>query len=159
VARSSELRDDPLDGEKARRHHLASRKDWGADQAAREVPMICQQSALYIEWITLVVEGAGIAVILIGAVVAFVAFMRNVVLLGDRDAVAAFLSDLGRSIALGLEFLVAADIINTVAIEPSLDSVAVLAGIVAIRTFLSFSLEVKIQGRWPRPGKGNRAEG
>jgi uncharacterized membrane protein len=50
---------------------------------------------------------------------------------------------------LGLEFLVAADIINTVAIEPTLDSVIVLAGIVLIRTFLSWSLEVEIEGRWP----------
>lgn len=48
-----------------------------------------------------------------------------------------------------LEFLVAADIIRTVAITPTLESVAVLAGIVLIRTFLSFSLELEISGRWP----------
>ena len=66
---------------------------------------------------------------------------------------------MGRSILLCLEFLVAADIINTVAIEPTLESLAVLAGIVIIRTFLSFSLEVEIEGRWPwqrataRPGE------
>lgn len=62
---------------------------------------------------------------------------------------AAFRSNLGRSILLGLEFLVAADIINTVAVEPSVQSLIVLAGIVLIRTFLSFSLEVEITGRWP----------
>ena len=60
-----------------------------------------------------------------------------------------FRSSLGRAILLGLEFLVAADIINTVAVTPTLLSVAVLAGIVIIRTFLSFSLEVEIEGRWP----------
>jgi uncharacterized membrane protein len=68
----------------------------------------------------------------------------------DRDqAIATFRSNLGRAILLGLEFLVAADIINTVAVTPTLLSVAVLAGIVIIRTFLSFSLEVEIEGRWP----------
>lgn len=68
----------------------------------------------------------------------------------ERDeAVASFRSSLGRAILLGLEFLVAADIINTVAVTPTLLSIAVLAGIVIIRTFLSFSLEVEIEGRWP----------
>jgi uncharacterized membrane protein len=56
---------------------------------------------------------------------------------------------LGRSILLGLELLVAADIIRTVAITPTLESVTVLAVIVLIRTFLSFSLELEITGRWP----------
>ena len=55
---------------------------------------------------------------------------------------------MGRSILLGLEFLVAADIIGTVAIEPNLNNLAVLAGIVLIRTFLSISLEVEIEGHW-----------
>jgi uncharacterized membrane protein len=56
---------------------------------------------------------------------------------------------LGRSILLGLELLVAADIIRTVAVAPTYDSVGVLAIIVLIRTFLSFSLELEITGRWP----------
>ena len=56
---------------------------------------------------------------------------------------------LGRSILLGLELLVAADIIRTVAVTPTLESVTVLAVIVLIRTFLSFSLELEITGRWP----------
>jgi len=55
----------------------------------------------------------------------------------------------GRSILLGLEFLVAADIIRTVAVQPSVQNVAVLGLIVLIRTFLSFSREVEIDGRWP----------
>src|SRR5262245_45495334 len=54
-----------------------------------------------------------------------------------------------RSILLGLEFLVAADIIRTVAVQPSLENVAVLGLIILIRTFLSFSLEVELDGRWP----------
>lgn len=81
------------------------------------------------------------------------ALIRFVLMMSRRqagdDAVAGFRSELGRSILLGLEFLVAADIINTVAVEPTLGSLAVLGGIVLIRTFLSFSLEVEIEGRWP----------
>ena len=56
---------------------------------------------------------------------------------------------LGRSILLGLELLVAADIIRTVAVTPTFETVGVLAIIVLIRTFLSFSLELEITGRWP----------
>lgn len=63
--------------------------------------------------------------------------------------VANFRSGLGRSILLGLELLVAADIINTVAVEPTIESLLVLASIVLIRTFLSFSLKGEIDGRWP----------
>jgi uncharacterized membrane protein len=56
---------------------------------------------------------------------------------------------IGAAILLGLEVLVAADIIRTVAVAPSFESAGVLAVIVAIRTFLSFSLEVELEGRWP----------
>ena len=57
--------------------------------------------------------------------------------------------DMGRAIVLGLELLVAADIIRTVAFTPTMDSVLVLALIVAIRTFLSWSLALELEGRWP----------
>ena len=60
-----------------------------------------------------------------------------------------FREQLGRSILLGLEFLVAADIIRTVAVTPDARSVAVLGGIVLIRTFLSFSLQLEVTGYWP----------
>ena len=96
------------------------------------------------------IELIGVAIIAAGAVVTLLIFFYHLVRRGDLDkAVANLRSDLGRAILLGLEFLVAADIINTVAIEPTLDSVIVLGGIVLIRTFLSFSLEVEIEGRWP----------
>jgi uncharacterized membrane protein len=96
------------------------------------------------------VELVGIAVILIGAAISAVMFAAALAKPERRDgAYKGLRSNLGRSILLGLELLVAADIINTVAIEPTLTSVAVLAGIVAIRTFLSFSLELEIYGRWP----------
>ena len=101
-------------------------------------------------------ELAGIAVVVVGAIFALVKFGLNVTglrrtekLAGDRDAVSSFRKTLGRSILTGLEFLVAGDIIRTVAIEPTLDNALVLGLIVLIRTFLSFSLEVEIDGRWP----------
>jgi uncharacterized membrane protein len=68
---------------------------------------------------------------------------------GAEEAYRIVRTVFGRSILLGLEFLVAADIIRTVAVQPSLQNVAVLGLIVLIRTFLSFSLEVEIDGRWP----------
>ncbi len=61
--------------------------------------------------------------------------------------------DLGRAILLGLEVLVAADIIRTVAFAPSMSTVGVLAIIVAIRTFLSWSLTLELEGRWPWQGE------
>jgi uncharacterized membrane protein len=97
-----------------------------------------------------IVELFGIAIIAFGAFGTLAVFVRQVARAANCDeAVANFRSSLGRAILLGLEFLVAADIINTVAVTPTLISVAVLAGIVIIRTFLSFSLEVEIEGRWP----------
>ncbi len=97
-----------------------------------------------------VIELVGITIIAAGAVITLAIFLYHVVRRGDLDqAVSNLRSDLGRAILLGLEFLVAGDIINTVAIEPTLDSVVTLGGIVLIRTLLSFSLEVEIEGRWP----------
>ena len=97
-----------------------------------------------------VVELFGIGIIAVGAFGTLAIFVSAFARGTDRDvAVANFRSSLGRAILLGLEFLVAADIINTVAVTPTLLSIAVLAGIIIIRTFLSFSLEVEIEGRWP----------
>jgi uncharacterized membrane protein len=96
--------------------------------------------------ITKAVEALGVLIIVIGAIFALGRYLHNT---GASDAYRQLRSTLGRAILLGLELLVAADIINTVAIEPTLDSLAILAGIVLIRTFLSLSLEVEIDGRWP----------
>jgi uncharacterized membrane protein len=97
-----------------------------------------------------VVEMGGVAVLLLGAIVAGVAFaMRMVGRVTFADAYHALRADLGRAILLGLELLVIADIIGTVAIEPTLQNLGVLAVIVAIRTFLSFALELEVSGHWP----------
>ena len=96
------------------------------------------------------VEVIGIVTLVVGMVIAIA--RAGVVLVGSQDAEQAYRvvrTVFGRSILLGLEFLVAADIIRTVAVEPSLENVAVLGVIVLIRTFLSFSLEVEIDGTWP----------
>lgn len=118
--------------------------------------------AYWIHLVTRLVEIAGTAIIVVGAFGSLSVFLAGLVRgRCDREVlVTTFRSSLGRSILLGLEFLVAADIINTVAIEPTVESLLVLAGIVLIRTFLSFSLEVEIEGRWPwrrcRPGEPPR---
>ena len=103
-----------------------------------------------------VIDGTGVAVTAIGALVAAaaVAIPRRH---NTRDAYEQFREGLGRAILLGLEFLVAADIIRTVAITPDARSVAVLGGIVLIRTFLSFSLELEVTGYWPWQKPGRRA--
>jgi uncharacterized membrane protein len=103
-----------------------------------------------IHWVTRAIEITGIAIIVIGAIGALAAFIRRLLKGQSKEKIVAdFRTDLGQAILLGLEFLVAADIVDTVAIDPTVDSLIVLAGIVLIRTFLSFSLEVEIEGRWP----------
>lgn len=100
--------------------------------------------------ITRMIEVGGIAVIVLGILGASVVIVRQVLQgRSPTDAFNLYRSSIGRAILLGLEFLVAADIISTVAIEPTLESLMILGGIVLIRTFLSFSLEVEIEGRWP----------
>lgn len=98
---------------------------------------------------------AGVAVMVIGAVVSIPMALRGFQpkrLPEGSEPLSVYRSYrqlLGRSILLGLELLVAADIIRTVAVTPTFESVGVLAIIVLIRTFLSFSLELEITGRWP----------
>ena len=97
-----------------------------------------------------VVELAGVAVLLLGALLAGGAFARRLARrVVFQDAYHGLRADLGRAILLGLELLVIADIIGTVAIEPTLQNLGVLGVIVAIRTFLSFALELEVSGRWP----------
>jgi len=91
-------------------------------------------------------DGAGVAVIVVGALAATV-IAGTRARVGEADLYRRYRQQLGRSILLGLELLVAADIIRTVAVTPTLTSVAVLGGIMPIRTFLSFSLQLEISGR------------
>lgn len=104
-----------------------------------------------IELIVAAFEAAGVVTLIIGAIFTFVMYITT--LLNRRiDAAMAYRQlrqRLGRAILIGLEFLVAADIIRSVAIDPSFASVGVLGLIVVVRTFLSWSLEVEINGKWP----------
>ncbi len=103
-----------------------------------------------VERIGRIMEGAGIAAIVAGAAVAMVLFLYQMRRGGPVDAAyERYRRGLGRAILLGLEFLVAGDIIRTVAIEPTFRSLGILAVIVAIRTFLSTELELEIEHRWP----------
>jgi uncharacterized membrane protein len=101
-------------------------------------------------WCAMAIEALGVGAITVTAlyavVLALAAPLRN------KSTATAFRDvrqRLGRGILLGLEFLVAADIVHTVAVELTFASVGVLAIIVAIRTFLSFTLELELTGRWP----------
>lgn len=101
-----------------------------------------------VETIGKVVDAAGVVVIIAGIVVATgLAVARRTG--GGDQTVRLFRRRIGTAILLGLEILVAADIIRTVAVSPTLQGAGVLAIIVAIRTFLSVSLEVELSGRWP----------
>jgi uncharacterized membrane protein len=101
-----------------------------------------------IEKTGMAIDAAGVVVIVAGAATAFV-FSAVRLARRERDVYRRFRQRLGQTILLGLELLVAGDIVRTVAASPNLTSVAVLAAIVLIRTFLSFSLEVELTGRWP----------
>lgn len=102
-----------------------------------------------LHWLAMGLETVGVAVIVGGAMMATVRFCRDGRLRTWDTAFRNYRANLGRGILLGLEFLVAADIIGTVAITPTFQSLGVLATIIAIRTFLSIALEVEIEGRWP----------
>lgn len=100
-----------------------------------------------IETVGKAVDVLGVATIVIGIVVAtcvLVVRHREV-----DDAFRKYRQGIGRAILLGLEFLVAADIIKTVAVDPTFAGAGVLVIIVVVRTFLSFTLELEISGRWP----------
>ena len=102
-------------------------------------------------------EAAGAIVLVIGSVIAATSFVAA--LMGGADmatAVARLRHNVGRAILGSLELLVAADILRSVAISPTFDSVGVLGLIVLVRTFLSWSLQVEIEGAWPWQGRGSR---
>ncbi len=99
------------------------------------------------ETVAVIIDGLGVAVIVLGL---FVATYRATVRLDPKSSrYRQFRGDLGRGILLGLELLVAADIVRTIAVPPTFEGVVLLGLIVLIRTFLSMALEVEIEGRWP----------
>jgi uncharacterized membrane protein len=95
-------------------------------------------------------ELAGVAILIVGSAVAFVGYglglMRGT---GRVDAFKELRASLGRSILLGLEVLVVADIVRTIVVEPTLESAATLGVIVAVRVLLSFAIDVEVDGVAP----------
>ena len=112
---------------------------------------ICvDQLHAYIELLAKLLEIAGVVIILGGVVLASMWFVRQGLMTGVwRDSYEEYRANLGRGILLGLEFLVGADIIGTITAPLTFTSVGLLAVIIVIRTFLSFSLETEIEGCWP----------
>ena len=103
------------------------------------------------------VDVTGVAIIVLGMALAswhFIADCRS----GGERAYVRYRQEIGRSILLGLEFLVAGDILRTVVVAPTMENVKVLGVIVIIRTFLSISLQVELEGRWPWQPKGPAIE-
>jgi len=111
-----------------------------------------------VDVISKVIDGAGVVVVVVGLLLATGAFALAQ---RDRDqrplAYRIYRQQVGKAILLGLEFLVAADIIRTVAVAPSFRGVGVLAVVVAVRTFLSFTLDVELEGRWPWQSRQTRS--
>jgi uncharacterized membrane protein len=97
-----------------------------------------------------VVEAAGAAIMIVGGLAALVDYVVAVVRSDPRHVAYQRLRRwLGRSILLGLEILIVGDIVRTIIVDPTVESVAVLGMVVVIRIVLSFSLEVEIDGTWP----------
>ena len=95
-------------------------------------------------------EGAGVMALVVGTLLAFTVYVSSLLRPGNTStAYDALRRDLGKAILIGLELLVAADIVRSVALDATFASVGVLGLIVLVRTFLSWSLEVEIEGRWP----------
>jgi uncharacterized membrane protein len=109
-----------------------------------------------------VIEAVGGGIMVVGGLIAFTRYGLQVVA-HAADPFRQLRANLGRVILLGLEVLIIADIIRTIVIDQSMESVAVLGLIVLIRIVLSFSLEVEIDGAWPwnqwrlRPAEGQAA--
>ena len=95
------------------------------------------------------IEAFGVVCILVGFAVSILWFLIRLTRIESLQAFSQFRQDLARSILLGLEFLVAGDIIRTVTVDQTLTGAAVLLLIVLIRMMLSIMLEYEITGRWP----------
>jgi uncharacterized membrane protein len=112
-----------------------------------------------IEWAALGIEVLGAVVIVVGVIRVAITrgTVRFLLKLDEPGAYESYKHQIGRSLLLGLEFLVAGDVVRTVALEPTLGNVQVLGLLVLVRTFLSWSLTVEIEGRWPWQPRSNRS--
>ncbi len=95
------------------------------------------------------IETIGVLVIIAGSAVSSFRFLSNYSTEAEGYAYRIYRRQLGRSIILGLEFLIAGDIIRTVVVADTLTNVTILGLIILIRTFLSFTLHLEVEGHWP----------
>jgi uncharacterized membrane protein len=96
------------------------------------------------------VDATGVAVMVVGIILATVYFLNKRLRgSGPMEAYQDYRQGIGRAILLGLEILIAGDIIRTIAVEPTFQSLGILAVVILIRTFLSITLELEVEGRWP----------
>lgn len=95
------------------------------------------------------VEIVGVLIILAGLASATIRYARQYIRSPDSDNYYPFRREMGRAMLVGLEFLVAGDIIRTVVVSNTLPDVATLAIVVAIRTILVFTIHLEVEGRWP----------
>ena len=105
----------------------------------------------FIEWVSIVLEIVAVSWIFAGVFSSTVRYFYRVIKKTPPMLVryTEYRHSLARTLMLGLELLVAADVVRTVALEPTLESVAVLGLLVLIRIILGWSLVVEIEGRWP----------
>ena len=94
-------------------------------------------------------EVGGVAILVVGSLAAFASAAVSYGRVGGRRAYEGARRNVGRAILLGLEFLIIADIVMTITVDPTLKSATALGVIVLVRTFLSFSLEVELEGSLP----------
>ena len=106
----------------------------------------------FVEWSATGIELATVLLLVLAITFGTLRFLRR--LSTHTDAYSKYKENLGKTLILALEFLVAADIIRTVALEQTLENVAILGLLVVIRTFLSWSLSVEIEGHWPWKDSG-----
>jgi len=127
------------------------------------MPGVLEASRGWIEAISLLVELLAVVIIVVAVVIASVRYLVEGALREPfGEAYDRYKVRLGRGLLLGLEILIAGDVIRTVALEPTLANASVLALLVVIRTFLSWSLFLEIEARWPwqpkRESSGHRAK-
>ena len=108
-----------------------------------------------INYIGTAIDITGVAVIFVGVLLATIRYLLRRHAEHDKPY-RRYRQDMGRAILLGLEFLVAGDIIRTVALEPTLNNVIALGVLVVVRVILGWSIAVEIEGHWPWQARAYR---
>ena len=118
----------------------------------------------WIELASLMIEALGVAIVVIGVALATLGFLRGMLQASNRTVTRrnvlgeVMRGQVGRTLLLGLEILVAADIVQTVALDPTLEHIGTLGLLVLVRTFLSWSIILELEGRWPWQKQSVRVE-